>query len=81
MSQCVICNQPIPEGRLKAMPGIQTCIQHSGTQPYGVVNIINHKTGNEIQILPNRESARLLNIMSQRKGYGVSRGVKGTYKR
>ncbi len=78
---CSICKQPIHPGRLKALPNTKTCTACSQAKPYGVVSIVNHKTGNEVQIIPNKELADLINIQSQRKGYGVSRGVKGSYKR
>lgn len=36
MKNCCICNQPIPEGRLKAIPGTMTCVQHSNVSRYSV---------------------------------------------
>jgi hypothetical protein len=33
---CKFCNQPIPEGRLKALPGADTCVQHSTASRYKV---------------------------------------------
>ena len=26
---CMVCGTQIPEGRLKALPGAKTCVQHS----------------------------------------------------
>ena len=77
---CSNCKKPIPEGRLKALPNTKTCTKCSNAEPYGVVAITNHKTGNEVQIIPNKRLADLINTQAQRKGYGVSRGVKGSYK-
>jgi hypothetical protein len=41
----------------------------------GGVAIANHKTGNEIQIVP-MEVANNLNRLAARKGYGVCSGMK-----
>jgi hypothetical protein len=41
----------------------------------GGVAIANHKTGNEIQIMPMEDAARLYRL-SQRSGYGVMKGMK-----
>ena len=34
MKNCKICNQPIPVGRLKALPGTDVCTEHSSASPY-----------------------------------------------
>lgn len=39
MKNCKVCNQPIPEGRLKALPGTNVCTEHSNTSAY-VANIV-----------------------------------------
>jgi hypothetical protein len=39
------------------------------------VAIANHKTGNEIQIMPMEDAQRLYRL-SQRSGYGVCKGMK-----
>jgi hypothetical protein len=44
-------------------------------KPYGCAHVTNHKTGNEIQILPF-EVAQRHNRMAARQGYGVSNGMK-----
>ncbi len=31
---CKVCNEPIPEGRLKALPHTETCTTHSTTMTY-----------------------------------------------
>tara|TARA_R110000868_G_scaffold268036_3_gene527280 strand:+ start:220 stop:450 length:231 start_codon:yes stop_codon:yes gene_type:complete len=41
MKNCKICNEPIPEGRLKALPGTQVCTQHSNASAYRG-NIVNY---------------------------------------
>ena len=48
-------------------------------QKVGGVAIANHKTGNEIQIMPKEDADRLYTL-SQRQGYGVSKGIKGVRK-
>jgi hypothetical protein len=47
----------------------------STTQRVGGVAIANHKTGNEIQIMPMEDANRLYKL-SQRQGYGVCKGMK-----
>ena len=47
----------------------------STTQKVGGVAIANHKTGNEIQIMPMEDANRLYKL-SQRQGYGVCKGMK-----
>jgi hypothetical protein len=47
----------------------------STTQKLGGVQIANHKTGNEIQILP-MEVANNINRLAARSGYGVCKGMK-----
>lgn len=41
MKNCKVCNQPIPEGRLKALPGTDVCTEHSSASAYrgNIVNI------------------------------------------
>lgn len=78
---CRFCGELIPEGRLKALPNTSTCVQHSQSERYGAITVVNHKTGNETQIVKDADLAREINTISQRKGYGVSRGIKGTVKR
>lgn len=41
MKNCKVCNQPIPEGRLKALPGTDVCTQHSNASSYRA-NIVNY---------------------------------------
>ena len=40
--RCKVCNELIPEGRLEAIPNVQTCVKHSDEQVRdhqpGVVN-------------------------------------------
>lgn len=41
MKNCKVCQQPIPEGRLKALPGTDVCTEHSSASTYKA-NIINY---------------------------------------
>ena len=41
MKNCCICNQPIPEGRLKLLPHTNTCVQHSNASRYSV-NVVSY---------------------------------------
>lgn len=73
---CVICGCEIPLGRLKAIPNTKTCTSCSNTDRYGCINVINHKTGNEIQILSDRKLAEKINKMAYRQTYGICNGVR-----
>ena len=55
--------------------GYRHCVNCSSVERVGGVAIANHKTGNEIQIMP-MEDARRLYKLSQRQGYGVCKGMK-----
>lgn len=41
MKNCKVCQQPIPEGRLKALPGTDVCTEHSSASTYKA-NIVNY---------------------------------------
>ena len=60
---------------LQKMGAPITCLAHSTTQRNMAFQVINGKTGNEIQVVPP-ETAQRLNHLSARAGVGVSRGVK-----
>ena len=49
------CNKTIPEGRLGL--GYRTCVNCSTTELYSYIPIIEHKTGNTIQIVSQSLSA------------------------
>ncbi len=74
MISCPKCLGKMPELRLTKF-GYRFCINCSTTQRVGGVAIANHKTGNEIQIMP-MEIANRLYKLSQRQGYGVCKGRK-----
>lgn len=65
---CKSCQSVIPEKRSQL--GYTTCTQCSTTESYGFVNIINHKTGNTIQVMP-KEIAAAINKVGDRKRFGT----------
>ena len=73
---CSICSEPIPTGRLKALPKATTCVKCSNVDAYCGHNMITGKnTYSEVQIV-DTNTARKLKEMENRIGYGVSNGVK-----
>lgn len=74
MTTCVKCGGKMPVLR-KVKYGYNSCVNCSTTQKVGGVAIANHKTGNEIQIMPMEDANRLYKL-SQRQGYGVMKGMK-----
>ena len=50
--------------------GYTTCVQCSTTERYGCAPIINHKTGNEIQIMSSKDAEYILK-KTRRRGYGT----------
>ena len=51
------CNNIIPEPRVKL--GYTVCVQCSTVEPYGCAPVINHKTGNSIQIMSSKDAIRI----------------------
>lgn len=74
MTDCVKCLKPMPLLR-KTKYGYSRCVNCSSVQRVGGVSISNHKTGNEVQILP-KEIADNINRLANRSGYGVMSGMK-----
>ena len=74
MTICTKCKGQMPLLRLTKY-GYRHCVNCSSVEKVGGVAIANHKTGNEIQIMP-MEDARRLYKLSQRQGYGVCKGMK-----
>ena len=62
------CKNIIPQGRVNL--GYKVCIECSTTEQYGCAPLINHKTGNGIQIMSMSDAARI-SKMTQRRGYGT----------
>ena len=73
---CKSCGEQMPLLR-KTIYGYSKCVKCSDVKPYGCAHVTNHKTGNEIQILPY-EVAERHNRIAARQGYGVSNGMKNS---
>jgi len=65
------CNNIIPSVRVNL--GYSTCVNCSTTEAYGCAPLINHKTGNSIQIMSRADAAKIAK-MTQRRGYGTMLG-------
>ena len=73
MTECIVCGTEIPEGRLKAVPGTKTCVNHSTATKFAanVVSYGNAEAGeltSEIEIVRNTESAEKLKHYSKQLG-------------
>ena len=62
------CNKSIPNGRLRL--GFKVCVSCSSVEAYGCAPLINHKTGNSIQIMSKSDADKIAK-MTQRRGYGT----------
>ena len=62
------CGNKIPQGRLDL--GYKVCVNCSSVEQYGCAPLINHKTGNSIQIMSQSDAAKIAK-MTQRRGYGT----------
>ena len=62
------CNNIIPHGRVQL--GYKTCVNCSTTERYGCAPLINHKTGNSIQIMTQSDAAKIAKL-TRRSGYGT----------
>ena len=63
------CNKNIiPEGRWRL--GFKVCVECSTVEAYGCAPVINHKTGNTIQIMSQKDAARIAKL-TRRRGYGT----------
>tara|TARA_Y100000592_G_C5350130_1_gene258456 strand:- start:129 stop:338 length:210 start_codon:yes stop_codon:yes gene_type:complete len=65
------CNNIIPQGRVNL--GYNTCVNCSTTEKYGCAPLINHKTGNSIQIMSQSDAIHIAKL-TRRKGYGTMLG-------
>ena len=62
------CKNNIPEGRVRL--GFKVCVECSTVERYGCAPVMNHKTGNTIQIM-SQEDARRIAKLTRRRGYGT----------
>jgi hypothetical protein len=56
------CGNPISEARLKALPETETCVRCSDTKKVKGFTVVEHKTGNYVQVVDEetfKELARL----------------------
>ena len=69
--KCIKCNDIIPQGRVNL--GYKVCVNCSTTEQYGCAPLINHKTGNSIQIMSSRDAEKIARL-TRRRGYGTMLG-------
>ena len=62
------CGNEIHPVRIKY--GYTNCVSCSTVERYGCTPVINHKTGNSIQILSRTDAERIAKL-TRRKGYGT----------
>ena len=62
------CENIIPQVRVDL--GYTSCVDCSTTEAYGCAPVINHKTGNSIQIMSSSDAARIAKL-TRRRGYGT----------
>jgi hypothetical protein len=65
------CKKIIPQQRVDL--GYKVCVDCSTTEAYGCAPVINHKTGNSIQIMSSSDAA-IIAKMTRRRGYGTMLG-------
>jgi hypothetical protein len=77
--KCKACQIEIHPKRFEL--GYRTCVECSVEPKWSSVPVINHKTGNEIQIVKDPEVAAEFMAKSARKGFGTLKGMSSGYKR
>jgi hypothetical protein len=75
MRYCKSCDIEIPSARLKLLPNTQYCVKCSDESKWTAVHVIHHKTGNEIEVVKNPDTAKQFKKMSTRATYGAVRGL------
>ena len=78
MSNTCKCGASIPEPRIRF--GYKTCVDCSSEKAVGAVPVINHKTGNTIEIVKDPVQAAKINAMMKRKGFGIMAGIAGSHR-
>lgn len=75
MQNCTVCGSQIPEGRIKALPGVKTCVNCSSTEKKAGFRIISGKTSyTELQIV-SQDKFKELKSKQERRGMAPGRGV------
>ena len=69
--KCVSCKSDISVQRLELLPETKFCVSCSEEESVGCVDIIYHKTGNTIQIMP-KSKANFINQSARRNGFKSS---------
>jgi hypothetical protein len=80
MKSCIKCGAEIPEARLKALPNAKTCIDCSDTGRVAGFPIISGKTTYSELVITDQKTAEELFQKQERKGSGISEGIKGPAK-
>ncbi len=75
-TNCVSCNKPNHPERVEM--GLKQCVNCVSTAKYGVVPNWGHKTGGDVIIVHNQESAAKINKAFDRRNYGIVKGMKGS---
>ena len=70
---CMVCGTQIPEGRLKALPGAKTCVQHSTATKFAanIVSYGNAEAGDlvsEIEVVRDARAVEQLSHYSKQLG-------------
>ena len=73
MAKCK-CGSAIPEKRVEM--GYKTCVECSTEEKYGFIDVVYHKTGNTIEILP-AEDAKKMRELTKRRGFGSMSSLRG----
>jgi len=73
------CGKNIPQPRLNL--GYHVCVDCSTEVAWSAIQVVHHKTGNEIQVVKDPEVAAEFHAKSQRTGFGTLKGMTGSYKR
>jgi len=68
---CIHCNNPISEARLKALPDTETCVSCSDAKKVKGFQVVEHKTGNYVQVV-DEKTFRELARLDETKGRGRS---------
>ena len=72
---CIKCKTAIPAKRAEL--GYTECIECSSVEKLGCVDIVYHKTGNTIEILP-KEQAEIMSKLSKRSSFGTLKSIVGS---
>ena len=71
MRNCNKCQEPIQEGRIKALPDATTCVECSTTSAWYVRNVVAGNTDYmEHEIIKDPKHAAILQEMDKKVGWG-----------